>query len=70
LDEQTFGRVKEDLLLKPGALYNQGLAELFLRANSDLIDGGSLPTDRIGYELDERDSTLALTYDFRPCTAR
>ena len=57
----------QDLLLKPGQIYNGRLVELFLKR-----EHGSLPSDcecndRPSLQLDERAGLVTLTFDFRSC---
>jgi TonB family protein len=67
LDEPTFEKVKKDLFIKPGDLFNERLVELSMRENSHLTAAGSWAKDRIGYELDDHAATVSITYDFRAC---
>jgi Surface antigen variable number repeat len=56
--------VLNDLALKPGQIYNARLVELFLRKHVPVADVNPNVQRRV---LDERNGTVALTFDFRNC---
>lgn len=58
-------RVLNDLLLKPGDVYNVRLVNLFLRKH---LPGAEVNDPRIHRALNERNGTVALTFDFRSRT--
>jgi outer membrane protein assembly factor BamA len=55
-------QVLNDLALKPGDVYNERLVEKFLQKRLSGVDVNSV--QRV---LNERDGTVALTFDFRQC---
>lgn len=55
-------QVLSDLRLKPGEVYNERLINQFLRKH---LPGATLNDPRIHRTLDERNGTVALTFDFR-----
>ena len=67
LDEETFQKVRTTLFVKPGDLYNQGLANLWLEQHSRLTGPNSSIRDRLKLDINERLGTVAMTYDFTPC---
>lgn len=68
LDEETFQKLRNSLYLKPGDLYNERLADLWLEKNSRLIAPDNSIRDRIKLDLNEWVGTVVLTYDFTRCT--
>jgi outer membrane protein insertion porin family len=54
-----------DLAIKPGQIYNMRLIELFLRKHLPGADVNDPDVQR--RRLDERNGTVALTFDFRLC---
>jgi outer membrane protein insertion porin family len=66
-DEVASHNAAEDLLLKPGDVYNQRLANLFVENHASLMPAGASPDSRIHLKLDEKSGTLAVTFDFRHC---
>jgi surface antigen-like variable number repeat protein len=69
LDEIASHIAAEDLLLKPGDVYNQRLANRFVESHASLLPTNSSPDSRIHLKLDEKSGTVAVTFDFRHCTA-
>lgn len=60
-------QVLTDLALTPGQIYNVRLVELFLRK---YLPGADVDDPNIQHRLlDERNGTVALTFDFRSCPA-
>jgi outer membrane protein insertion porin family len=58
-------QVLNDLALKPGQIYNVRLVELFLRKH---LPGADVNDPNIQHRLlNERDGTVALTFDLRNC---
>jgi hypothetical protein len=58
-------KVLNDLALTPGQIYNARLVELFLRKHVPVADVNDPNVQR--RLLDERNGTVALTFDFRNC---
>ena len=58
-------QVLNDLRLKPGEVYNERLVNLFLRKH---LPGADVNDPRVHRALDERNGTVALTFDFRSRT--
>lgn len=58
-------QVLNDLGLKPGEVYNESLVNSFLRKH---LRGADVNDSRIHRTLDERNGTVALTFDFRSRT--
>lgn len=67
LDEVAPQNAAKDLLLKPGDVYNQRLANLFVENNASLLPTGASPDSRIHLRPDEKSGTVAVTFDFRRC---
>jgi len=67
LDEHASENVLKDLALKPGEIYNERLADLFLLIDGSLLPTGASPDSRIHMVLNERAGTVAIAFDFRPC---
>ena len=68
LDEPARQKVLSDLLLKPGQPYNSRLWELSLLKMAALFPGCECrPSQPL--HLDEGTGTVAVTLDFRPCSA-
>ena len=67
LDEKTFQKLRKSLYVKPGDLYNERLAFLFLEKNSRLIAPDSPIRDRLRLDINESTGTLAMTYNFNSC---
>lgn len=62
-DEQTLIQASNDLLLKVGQVYNQGLIDLFSRK----YPLNSAKSSVSGHNLDERKGTVSITLDLRRC---
>ena len=60
LDRYLFQNVSKDLLLKPGDVCNQGLANLFLQEHASSLPTDAPPDSLIRRELDERAATVAV----------
>jgi hypothetical protein len=67
LDEAVPHNAAEDLLLKPGDVYNQRLANLFVENHASLMPANTSPDSRIHLKLDEKSGTVAVTFDFQHC---
>lgn len=67
LDEHTFEKVRKSLYVKPGDVYNERLANLWLEKNSRLTTPDTSPSERIKLGADENVGTVVMTYDFRRC---
>jgi outer membrane protein insertion porin family len=67
LDEVASHNAAEDLLLKPGDVFNQRLANLFVESHASLMPTDSSPDSRIHLKLDEKSGTVAVAFDFRRC---
>ena len=67
LDENTFEKVRKSLYVKPGDIYNEQLANLWLEKNSRLIAPEKSLRDRIKLDVNENLRTLVMTYDLRHC---
>jgi outer membrane protein assembly factor BamA len=59
--------VLEDSLLQPGDVYNQRLANLFIQEHSPSSPAEGSPESRVHLQPNPRLSTVAITYDLRPC---
>jgi outer membrane protein insertion porin family len=60
-------QVLTDLALTPGQIYNMRIVDLFLRKH---LPGADVNDPNIQHRLlDERNATVALTFDFRSCPA-
>lgn len=57
----------EDSTLRPGNIYNQRLARLFIQEHIPPSVADALPDSRIHLHLNERAGTLAITFDLRDC---
>ena len=57
----------EDLLLKPGDVYNQRLADLFVENHASLLPTDASPNSGIHLKPDEKSGMVAVTFDFRRC---
>ncbi len=57
----------EDLLLKPGDVYNQRLADLFVENHASLLPTDASPNSGIHLRPDEKSGMVAVTFDFRRC---
>jgi outer membrane protein insertion porin family len=68
LDEPARLKVLSDLLVKPGQIYNGRLWQLSLLKFGSLFPGCACrPSQPL--QLDEQTGTVAVTLDFRPCSA-
>jgi outer membrane protein assembly factor BamA len=67
LDGQASESVLRESRLKPGDIYNQRLADLFLREHASLLPPGISPTSRVRLNYNESAGTVALGFDFRSC---
>ena len=67
IDDRTFQKARESLYLKPGDLYNENLANLWLQKNSRLVPRGVTARDCLNLKVDENVGTVAMTYDLRRC---
>jgi TonB family protein len=67
LDEHTFENVRKSLYLRPGDIYNERLANLWLEKNSPLITPDGSPSQRMTVVADDDAGTVVMTYDFRRC---
>ena len=68
LDEQTFQKLRKTLYVKPGDIYNERLASLWLEKNFHLVAPDSSIRDRIKLDIDERRGSVGMSYDFTPCS--
>jgi|ERR1017187_2577165 hypothetical protein len=57
----------EDSPLRPGNIYNQRLARLFVQEHAPSSLADTSPDSRIHLQLDEGAGTLAIAFDFRDC---
>ncbi len=57
----------KDLALRPGEIYNEKLADLFLLTDGSWLPSGASTESRIHMTLNERAGTVALAFDFAPC---
>ncbi len=57
----------QDLLLKPGQIYNGRLVELFLKREHGSVLSKCECNDRPGLQLDESAALVTITFDFRSC---
>ena len=68
LDEPARQQLLKDLLVKPGQIYNSRLWELSLLKFASLFPGCACRPSQPP-QLDEPTGTVAVTLDFRPCSA-
>jgi len=68
LDESAFEKARKSLYVRPGDIYNERLANLWLEKNSPLIAPDTSLRDRIKLDVNEILGTLVMTYDFTHCT--
>jgi hypothetical protein len=64
LSEPAAEKALKDLALKPGEIYDESLADLFLAINGALLPNGASPDSRIHMALNERSGTVDLAFDF------
>lgn len=64
-----FRRLRKRLYVRPGDIYNERLAALWLEKNSRFISGDTLAKDHMKLDVDDAMGTVALTYDFNSCDA-
>jgi outer membrane protein insertion porin family len=67
LSEAAFDRVKKELPIVPGQVYNQRLVDLFVRNHESLLPTDDAPEKHVKLDADEERALVALTYDFRGC---
>lgn len=67
LDEAAFENLRQDMILKPGDIYNQRLMELFLERCTSHLPAYASFEPRYQLHTDETVGTVAMTYDFRRC---
>jgi outer membrane protein assembly factor BamA len=67
LDRQASEKVLKDSPLKPGDIYNQKLADLFVPEHASLLPPGTPPTSRVRRHLNESAGTVAIAFDFGRC---
>jgi hypothetical protein len=67
LDGQASENVLKDSLLRPGDIYNQSLADRFLREHASLLPPGATAESRIHRGLNEPAGTVAIAFDFGRC---
>ena len=67
MDEATFQKLRKTLYVKPGELYNERLADLWLEKNSRFIEPSGSIRNRLKLDINESLGTVAMTYDFTPC---
>jgi TonB family protein len=67
LDESVFQSSLKNMILKPGMVYNQSLIDLFLRKSSSLLPPEASTEPRFNLQLNEKEATVVMTYDFRRC---
>jgi hypothetical protein len=67
LDESGFRNVTKELLVNPCDVYNQRLVDLFLKNHASLFPTDAAGEPRYNLTMNEREATVVITYDFRPC---
>ena len=67
LDESVFQSTLKNMFLKPGMVYNQSLVDLFLRQSKSLLPPEASIEPRFNLQLNEKEATVLMTYDFRRC---
>lgn len=67
LDDGASENFLKDLVLKPGEVYDERLADLFLLTDGSWLPSAASPESRIHMALDEPAGTVALSFDFGPC---
>jgi TonB family protein len=70
LDEPKFRKVRKELLVMPGDVYNARLVGLFFRNHEKILDNDSSTEPSFSLQRNEENSTVAITYDFRHCKAK
>ena len=67
LDEGTFRKLRKSLYVKPGDIYNERLAALWLDNNSRLIASDKSVRGRMTLDINGDVGTLVVNYDFTAC---
>jgi Surface antigen variable number repeat len=67
LDGQASQSVLQESRLKPGDVYDQKLADFFLREHASLLPPGISPASRVRLHYNESAGTVALGFGFRRC---
>ncbi len=70
LDQQASAAVSKELPLKRGDVYNDRLAQLSMQQYSSSLAPEASSDSRVGFQLDQRAGTAAITFDFRPCPVK
>jgi outer membrane protein insertion porin family len=70
LDEPAFQKIKTQVMLEPGQLYNQRLMEFFLKKHSKKFLKHVASAPSFSLQRNELNATVAITYDFRQCPAK
>jgi TonB family protein len=70
LDEPAFQKVKKELLLEPGEPYNQRLVDFFIQYHSKKSSKDAAIEPNFSLQRNDQQSTVAITYDFRQCSAK
>jgi outer membrane translocation and assembly module TamA len=68
LDGQASEVILKDSPLKPGDIYNQKLADLFVPEHASLLPPGTSPKSRVRLHFDEPAGRVAIAFDFGRCT--
>jgi TonB family protein len=67
LDESAFQNVLKEMTVKPGDVYDQRLVDLFLQRSASLLSPDASSEPRFNLQLNEKQGTVAIRYDFRSC---
>ena len=67
LDERTFQKVRKSLYVRPGDIYNDRLANLWLEKNSRLIASDTSDRHRMRLDVNENVGTVVLNFNFTRC---
>ncbi len=70
LDRATFQALRKSLYVRPGDLYNERLAALWLEKNSRFLSGDTLVKDHMKVDVNDTMGTASLTYDFNSCAGK
>jgi len=70
LDDTTFQRLRNTLYLRPGDLYNEGLAAFWLQKNSRFLSGDTFVKHHMKLDMDDATGTVVLTYNFNSCAGK
>jgi len=70
LDSELAGKLRHDLALKPGDIYQPPAVDDWFEKNKNTLPPGAKPEDQTGLKIDERSRTISLIIDFSDCNPR